>query len=59
VRGGDQFLGVRPHAIFETGAERILRIFEDSARGDEGTFSVFEAAFPGGGSFSIHSLMMQ
>src|SRR5712691_3999169 len=54
VRGGEQFFGIGAHAVFKTGAEGILGLFQDAAIGRNGAFTAFQVALPDGARFALH-----
>src|SRR5712692_4469425 len=54
VGGGEQLFGIGAHAVFKTGAEGILGLFQDAAIGGNGTLAAFQITLPGGARFALH-----
>src|SRR6266851_6440567 len=55
VRGGEQLFGIGAHAVFKTGAERILCLFQRAAIGGNGALTAFQIALPDGARFALHA----
>jgi hypothetical protein len=45
VRGGDELFGIRPGAVFEARAERVLRVAENAAIGGDAAFPSLRLPF--------------
>ena len=58
MSGREQFFGIGAYAIFEAGAEGILRLLEDAAVGGNGAFAGLEIALPDGACFSLHTVSL-